>query len=229
MIRRTSGLVSFLVNGLFLVAGGSTLLTASCAGEDTVEGLEAGAPADFSEEIRNELSPTGVRVTHAGSLLADFWFRSAVPTGAPRQEEGVLYGALKSGSLLGVLRIHAAGRDYRAQKLPAGLYTLRYDVQPDDGEHLNLTESRDFLLLCAAADDRRPLTLGEDELHKLSAKLHQKKHPAVLFLVAANDGPGTRVRSRDEHQKLLLDVDVATTAGKPLRLTIVVVGRYKEG
>ena len=88
MIRRTPGLVSFLLNGLFLLAGGSTLLPLGCAGKDTVQGLEAGAPADFSEEIRNELSPTGVRVTHAGSLLADFWRRLQAIDGLVKGFEG---------------------------------------------------------------------------------------------------------------------------------------------
>ena len=52
---------------------------------------------------------------------------------------------------------------------------------------------------------------------------------AVLFLVATKEGPAPRVRSRDEHHSLLLDVDVPVGPGKTLRLTIVVVGRYKEG
>lgn len=222
MIGRTRTIVSFLLNGA--IAG----LLASCGDGDSVEALKEPAPAELSEAIRKELSTSGLRVVRGGRPLADFWFASALPTGRPRVEEGVLYGPLRSGSLIGAVRVHAEGRDFRAQTLPVGLYTMRYDVQPDDGEHLGLTDTRDFLLLCAAADDRTPAALDEDELHKISSKLHDRKHPAVLLMTVVQEGPAPRLRTRDASQKLILEADVPAAGGKPLRLAIVLVGKYKE-
>lgn len=222
MIGRTRTIVSFLLNAAL------ALLPAACADGDAAAPLTEAPPADVSDAVRKELAPAGVRVTRGGRPLVDVWFRSVLPTGKPRVEEGVQYPALRAGSLIGVAKVYADGRDFRAQNLPAGVYTMRYDVQPDDGEHLGLTETRDFLLLCAAADDRTTATLDEDDLHRLSSKLHAKKHPAVLLLAAPADGPAPRVRSRDESQKLILDADAAGPDGKPLRLALVVVGKYKE-
>jgi hypothetical protein len=222
MIGRARRIVSFLLNA------GILGLLAACAGPDLVGTLAEPAPSDFSDAVRGELAPSGLRIQRGGRPLADLWFRRSVPTGRPKVEEGVLYGALQAGSLIGAVRVHAEGRDFRNQKLPVGLYTMRYDVQPDDGEHLGLTETRDFLLLIAAADDRATAALGEDDLHKLSSKLHAKKHPAVLLLAETQDGPAPRLRARDASQKLIVEADAADAAGKPLRLAIVLVGKYKE-
>lgn len=222
MIGRPRRIVSFLLNAGFLG------LLAACGDEDAVEPLKEPAPADFSEAVRGELSPSGLRILHGGRPLADVWFRRAIPTGRPRTEEGVVYSPLHPGSLIGAIRVHAEGRDFRAQKLPVGLYTMRYDVQPDDGEHLGLTATRDFLLLIAAADDLATATLDVDDLHKRSSKLHAKKHPAVLLLTATEAGPAPRLRTRDASQKLIVEADAVAADGKPLRLAIVLVGKYKE-
>src|SRR5262245_17234241 len=100
MIGRRGRIVSFLLNA------GLLGLLAACGDEDAVEALKEPAPVEFSEAVRGELSPAGLRVLRGGRPLADVWFRRAIPTGRPRVEEGVLYGALQAGSLIGVVRVH---------------------------------------------------------------------------------------------------------------------------
>jgi hypothetical protein len=220
MIGRTATLVSFLLNGLALLA--------APAGDLSVEALKESAPSAVAEPVRAVLSPTGLRVLDGGKPFLDFWFRTALLTVEPRPEKGVRYGTLRPGALVGVLRMHEGATDFRAQKVAAGIYTLRYAVQPDDGDHQEMTEARDFLLLSAAADDLSPETMEWKPLVKQSAKLNGKKHPGVMFLAAGQDGPLPRLRTQGTPAQTVLEASVPTGAGAPIRLTIVVAGRYKE-
>jgi len=220
MIGRVGTLVSFLLNGLALFVAGS--------GDYAVEGLKDGPPAELSEPLRAVLSPSGYRVLGLGKPAFDFWFRPALPTVEAKPEKGVRYGTLKQGSLVGVVRVHEGAVDFRAQKVAAGLYTMRYAVQPDDGDHQDLTDARDFLLLCAAADDPSPDPMELKPLIRQSAKLNGKKHPGVLFLASGQEGPLPRIRSQGNPAQVVFEAEVPGSSGKPLRLTIVVVGKYKE-
>ena len=220
MIGRTGVLVSFLLNGL--------ALPAATAGDYSVEVLKDGAPPAVAEAVRAVLGPSGLRVLEAGKPALDFWFRAALLTVEAKPEKGVRYGTLKPGALVGVVRVHDGATDFRAQKVAAGVYTLRYAVQPDDGDHQEMTEARDFLLLSAAADDLSPDTMELKPLVKQSAKLNGKKHPGVMFLAAGQEGPLPRIRTQGSPVQVVLETAVPAAAGPPLRLTIVVAGKYKE-
>src|SRR5436190_2585055 len=108
--------------------------------EFAVEPLQEAVPADVAEAVRKELAPAASRVLRGGKPFVDFWFRSTLPTGDARGGPGVLYGALKSAGLVGVVRVHGGGSDFKGQKFPAGVYTMRYGVQPEDGDHQGVTE-----------------------------------------------------------------------------------------
>jgi len=220
MIGRTGTLVSFLLNAVALFAAG--------AGDYAVEGLKDAPPAGIAEPLRAALSPSGYRVLGGGKPALDFWFRIALSTVAATPEKGVHYGTLKQGALVGVVRVHEGAVDFRAQKVAAGLYTMRYAVQPDDGDHQDMTDARDFLLLSAAADDLSPEPMELKPLIKQSAKLNGKKHPGVLFLASGQEGPLPRVRTQGNPAQVVFEAEVPGSGGKPVRLTIVVVGKYKE-
>lgn len=196
--------------------------------EFAVEPLKEGAPAEFSEAIRKELPSAGHRVLRGGKPFVDFWFRSAVPTAEARGGLGILYGTLKPTGLVGAARFHAGASDFKAQRFPAGLYTMRYAIQPEDGDHQGVTESRDFLLLCPAAADGTPEVMEPKELSKLSARVNGKKHPAVLYLVSGQGGTLPRVMKDDAAERAVFEAEVPTSGGKPLRLSIVIVGKAAE-
>lgn len=186
-----------------------------------VEPLDAPAP-------RPGLAAPGRRVLRDGQPLLDLWFRSPLPTAAATKESHVLYPTLKPRALAGAVRFHEAGVDFRAQKYPAGLYTLRYMVQPDDGDHFGLMDSRDLLVMTAAADDPTDGDLEADALIKASSKLHGGKHPGVLYLVAPQDGEVPRVRRDAKENRTILETEAPTGEGKPLRLALVIQGKLAE-
>lgn len=202
---------------------GVTLLAAS---DYRVEPLGEGAPADVAEPVRKEFAPSGSRVLRDGKPFVDFWFRAAVPTGENRGPK-ILYPTLRQGGLVGIARFHGGGSDFKAQKVPAGVYTMRYAVQPEDGDHHDVTESRDFLLLCGASADGSPDPMVEKDLIKLSAKLNGKKHPAVLYLVSGQGGALPGVVTDRKADRSVFEAEVSA-GGKPLRLSLVIVGKVAE-
>ena len=211
----------------FLIPFVLTLL-AGRAEDLAVEALREAAPAEVAEVIRKELAPAGFRIHRAGKPFVDFWFRTTLPTAEARQGLGILYATLKSGGLVGVARFHGGASDFKAQKFPAGLYTMRYAVQPEDGDHQGVTESRDFLLLCPVATDPSAEPMEFKELNKLSARVNGKKHPAVLYLVAGQGGTLPRIVKDETAERSVFECEAPGAGGKPLRLSIVIVGKAAE-
>src|SRR5262249_26522391 len=76
--------------------------------------------------------------------------------------------------------------DYRKQKIPAGVYTLRLAYQPMDGDHMGTAPYNEFCLLSPAAKDEKPDTMQPKELHELSANAPGGTHPGVLLLFPNN-------------------------------------------
>jgi len=195
--------------------------------EFAVESLKEGAPAEVSEAIRKELAPAGTRVVRGGKPFVDFLLRAALPTGEAKSGLGILYPTLKPAGLVGVARFHGGSSDFKSQKFPAGVYTMRYALQPEDGDHQGTAESRDFLLLCQTAVDLTPDPLESKDLNKLSAKVNGKKHPAVLYLVSGQGGKLPRVLHDETAERAVFEAEVPA-GGKTQRFSIVIVGKAAE-
>jgi hypothetical protein len=138
--------------------------------------------------LAGDLAPQGAQVLSGGSPLCNLWLMKSIPTvRSSDSSPDILYGNLQIGTLVGVVQILAPAQDFRHQKVPAGVYTLRYGQIPQDGNHMGVSQYRDFLLLCpAAADTKLDTALGFDELVALSRKTLTTGHPAVLGLIPAN-------------------------------------------
>lgn len=194
--------------------------------------LDEAAPAGVSERVRAEMAPKGARVLGEDKKpYVDVWLRKTVPTGTPRDLLGVKYPAIQDGTLVGVARFHAATTEFRGIKVAAGVYTLRYAVQPEDGDHQGTADSRDFFVLCPAADDASPDAMKLEDAVKLSAKVSGKKHPAVLWLARRGEEGDKlpRLVHDGEASRWLLECETAQGAkAEKLRLWVVVVGRAAE-
>jgi hypothetical protein len=143
------------------------------------------------EELRSELAPEGVK---AGSL--EIWLRSVPPLGEAREGLGIEFGRLVPGALAGAVRLTSEWSDYKGQKIAAGLYALRYGIEPADGNHMGVSAYRDFFLLVPVADDPGPAAVpGPDDLSALSTKASRTHHPAVLALFPVDrvEKPATAV------------------------------------
>lgn len=159
----------------------STLLANGWA----LETLKEEPPKEVAAPIREALPPEGIRILgKGGKPYMDLWVRKEIPLkkleGAP--PASLKFAELEEGSFLAVVRVHKKTTDFRDLPLPAGTFTLRYGWQPVDGNHVGSSDTRDFGLLCALAEDAKLDPVPAKRLVELSAKVSGSKHPSVLYV-----------------------------------------------
>lgn len=174
---------------LRLTVFAACLLTSVAAGraddEHELETIDE-LPKGLSPAIEKLVNPEGFRVVGEDGPVADVWLLKdlAVEPGF-KSSLSKLY-AFKPGQLIGALRI-ADGveyTDFKGQEMKAGTYTLRYGLQPMDGNHVGTSETSDFLLaLPAAIDTKVDAIATKEELSEESAKAAGSTHPAIFSLV----------------------------------------------
>src|SRR4029077_15421748 len=125
--------------------------------------------------------------------------RTAVPSGPKTTEDGAALPNIPLGSLVGALRFPGRGSDRRGQNIKAGVYTLRYGLQPVNGDHQGVAPQRDFLVMIPAADDTNPnATPAFDDLMKMSRKASGTPHPAVLSMSASSNSTFPELKKEAE-------------------------------
>jgi hypothetical protein len=178
-------------------------------------------PRQLDAAIRKLLDKRCIRVKNNDGDLFEVWFRREVPVKATEVQfkNGLTYQEVPSSTLAGALRIVKETTDYRKQKLPAGVYTMRVAVQPVSDDHSGTAPHREFCLLCSAKDDKKPDLLEPRALQELSAKITED-HPAVLLLFPGKGATATPqlVARPGGHQVLL--VKLPALAG-PIKGTIL--------
>lgn len=197
------------------------------------EVLSEPAPKDeLSSTVFDQLAPQGIRIIRGTKTqLCDVWFCKELKSKAGDLEPNVNY-ALTPGQLVGVVRFHRDGADIRDQEIVEGVYTMRYALQPVDGDHVGTFPTRDFLLLLRAEDDQEAAPLEDsDELNELSAAAADTSHPASWpLLKVANpltDPVGMRHDEENDWWILRVHRDGAGD-GQIVDLEIVVVGVVEE-
>lgn len=158
------------------------------AANPQLEKITSPPPEAVSAGIRELLNSEGFRVLDGSNILGEFWLRKDVPLSeSPSGELGVAFGKLQPGTLLGVAHFPNGWSDYKGKPVKGGVYTLRYGVQPADGNHLGASLYRDFLLLNLTSDDAdAKVVYSMNELVTLSKKASGTAHPAVLSLFPVN-------------------------------------------
>src|SRR4051812_31431372 len=189
---------------------------------------DSDAPTQLAEPVRKLMGKKAVQLLDAGGkVVVEVWFREGVPVKATdaQVKNGLTYREVPLSSVLGAMRVVSAERDYRKQKLPAGVYTLRLAVQPMDGDHMGTAPYGEFVLASPAADDKKPDLMDAKALQEMSAKATES-HPAV-FLLWPGKGAGATPRlerKTDNHWVVLLNLDVTVNGKKatlPLGLVLV--------
>jgi hypothetical protein len=208
-----------LCTSLWLVV---VVLLANCAAFAAAPKVEAtGPPASLSDALKQAVAAKGWRITLDDGWIAEFWFTKQLKT-EKKDLPGALYPELSNSEFVGVVRFPQGMSDYRGQSLPAGTYTLRYQLLPQDGNHMGVSPNPDFLLASPAADDTRPeQAYVERKMVALSAKSTGTGHPAVIALESAGKA-GTV--AKEENGNVIFGVDVPTEDGGTLKLGIVVKG-----
>jgi len=202
--------------------------------------LKQAPPSSVSPEISAVLNPEGFRVLDGeGKPFADIWLRKTIPaTTRPAGPSGVIqFPFLAEGELLGVLQLVSEGHDYRDQTIAKGVYTLRYGLQPVNGDHLGVSPFRDYALLLPATKDKSIASLPRKQLETQSAESAGSSHPAVFFMLAVPPSAAAKSPSmiHDEEKntwRVVVPLSLAikgetTPATHPV--SIIVVGASEGG
>ena len=189
-----------------------------------VESIGAFADTQASDSLRTALEKTGYRVRLPdGSVQCEIWFRSNLPIAAKPIAEDAIYSFGES-ELIGVIRFPKATADFRNQQLKAGSYTMRYEVSPNDGNHLGVSATRDFLLLIPIAADKDPhAAYNLDELVSLSSKASGTSHAAPMAL-ASSPNTSTPSVAKTSEGFYLFSLGVKTERGERIPFAIIVEG-----
>ena len=198
------------------------VVTAVFAAAPQVERIGALTVPGASAALKQAVEDKGYRITLDGGWTAEFWFAKQLKTAA-KNVPGALYSELTNAEFVGVVNLPKGMADFRGQAIPAGVYTLRYQLLPQDGNHMGVAPNPDFLLAIPLASDPNP---EQGYLYKklvaLSAKATGTNHPAVIALDTPGD-PGSAVG--DKQGTVVFSVTVPSSgASATEKLGIVVKG-----
>jgi hypothetical protein len=190
------------------------------AADPVLEKLAAPAPEELAESIRAGLAPEGFRVSVDGQSLMEFWGRKELPLKEADGGIGVSFGRIGVGTLVGAVRIGEGWSDYKKHPIQPGVYSLRYAIQPADGNHMGVSEHRDFLLLLPATEDKDLSTeFKQEDLLPLSFGATLTAHPGVLALFPVTKDPAGPELLKNDLGQWMVAVKVGSLA-----LGLVIVG-----
>ncbi|HZE26040.1 MAG TPA: hypothetical protein VE083_01580 [Terriglobales bacterium] len=194
-----------------------------------VEALGALADAAVPEPVRQALAAKGYRILLEGSAIAaELWLRKDMPAQPKKETADVIYDRIVESTLVGVLRFPQASSDFRGQPVPAGFYTLRYALIPNDGNHLGVAPSRDFLLMIPAGSDPGPeKVLKFQELVALSRQASRTKHPAPLSMLEPEGATAPAV-SKDDQDHYIFSAGIKLSSGDEMPFALVVKGTAQQ-
>lgn len=185
-----------------------------------VESIGPLTAGPVSDGLRQAVADKGYRVTLESGWVAEFWLGKDLKTGK-NDTPGALYPELADGEFVGVVNLPQGMVDYRGDKVAPGLYTLRYQSLPQDGNHMGVAPNPDFLLAIPAADDPEPdQSYAYKKRVALSAKSTKTNHPAVIALESAGSS-GTV--SENDSGEVVFTVAIPAAGGSE-KLGIVVKG-----
>ena len=169
----------------------------------SVSPLTEKAPAALAAGLAAQLAPAA-KVT-LGAATLDIWLVSKLE----RTADGPGWSNVESGTLVGALRVAGEFKEIRGKVVKPGVYTLRYGLQPQNGDHLGISTFREFVLLSPAPIDTDPKVLGFDGVVALSKEVIGTAHPASLSLDPPEDAPGAVLsvyKNEHGHEGVVLQI-----------------------
>jgi hypothetical protein len=149
------------------------------------------APKQIGESIRQALQPKAVQLLDGDKPALELWFRSEIPLKSKPASADKALDAIPEISLLGAVSVGSGQRDYKDNEIAPGIYTVRFGLQPQDGDHLGTAEFNYFAVLIPAASDPQLDGIKTfKEMAKASGKDTASAHPVVLSLRPVSSDAG---------------------------------------
>jgi hypothetical protein len=205
-----------------------SLLCAAQAGK--VESVGPLTDNAVPQAVRQALDTEGYRLSlNAPASFCELYIRKGIPAQTKKVGDGVAYPQLAESTMVGVIHFPQAAADFRGHRIPAGFYTLRYGLMPDDGNHLGAAPNRDFLLVIPAAADTDPsATFKFQDLVGMSAQTSGTKHPSPLSLVETSSPSSTPSVSKSDQDYWIFTSTMKLNSGDDLPFALVVQGTAQQ-
>ena len=207
------------------------MLSLFCAAQSgKVESIGPLTDNAVPENVRQSLEAKGYRLTlDDPKSTCEFWARKSIPLQSKKSDDqAVVYPELSESMFVGVIHFLQAAADFRGHQIPAGFYTLRYELMPDDGNHLGAAPNRDFLLLIPAqSDPDSNATFKFQELVAMSSKTSGTKHPSVLSMAPA-DKITTAAVIKDDQDHWIFSSTLKLAQGGELPFALIVKGTAQQ-
>jgi len=213
MLKTSSILAAFLLTVTLSTANGQ---------EHSIEIIDAAPEADdVSTELKEQFADKGIRVKRGSTrTVCEVWFcKQWVVESGFKATEDRLY-PFAPGQLIGW-----------DQSVSSGWYTLRFGLQPVDGNHEGTSPTRDFLVMVDASQDAVDKKWDVKDLLEASAEAAGSTHPAMMCLQRATDGSELAVRHDESHDWWILHIVGKGTADNKTQdvpFDLVVAGHATE-
>ncbi len=196
------------------------------AAELTLKVQDKQPPKTLDASISAVLQKKAVQLLDGDQPVYEFWFSAELPLQSKPASLAHALDSVKQATMLGAVSVPKAQRDYRDDELAAGDYTMRFALQPQDGNHLGTAEFNYFAVLVPAKTDTKPDGITEYKtLVKASSKATTTDHPVILSLRPASSASGDLPKLNDpvsEHKSVRVKVP-AKAGGESTSLVFEVV------
>lgn len=209
---------------VILAVGLLPVLRAS-AQAPTVTTASVAVPSEIAAPIAALLAAQVTTVTTSAGKMELWWVKSLPLREGARTPA---WSEVAEGAVVGAMRLGSAWNDIRGHAIRPGVYTLRFALQPQNGDHMGISPNREFLLPAPAADDTSAEPVGYDGAVELAKKASRRSHPASLSIdpPSASAPPLTTTTNDLGHQVVV--ISVPTSAGAPLTFGLVVEGTIEH-
>ncbi len=186
-------------------------------------------PKDLAKNVAGKIDPNGYAIVGPTDTIGTIWLAKNLAVKPGFEPSFSVKYPFTVGELIGVLEVKkdSGMTDFRGQELKAGVYTLRYGQQPQDGNHIGTSESSDFLLALPAKKDTKPGTLANsDKLIEESASAAGSSHPAIFSLLAPEKVANAKLTHNEDREFWILDLiasgkDKNKAVKVPLKLVVI--------
>ena len=211
------------------------LIGASCIaqGQDqfSVDVTHAPPKAEvLSDDLVQHFDTKGFLIKSGARTVCELWLAKKWEIDPKFKASKERLYPFQPGQLIGLVHFNRKYLDFRKQTVPSGWYTLRFALQPVDGNHEGTSIIRDFLLLLNVQQDEAKKKWADKSLFKASAESIGTTHPAMLSLQSASEGtPSILHNAEKEFQILhLIGNGIAGEKGQATPLDFVVDGHAPE-
>ena len=180
------------------------------AADFTLKTADKPPPQEIGDSMRGTLQAKAIQLMQSDKPVLEIWFRQEVPLKSKPASAKESLGTIRETTFMGVVSIiDTSLHDYKDNEIPKGIYTVRYGLQPKDGDHLGTSEFDYYFVLIAATDDKDLNGLSKfKSMVKASGKSTASGHPLVVSLRPASGGnamPGL-TDPEAEHKAILVNV-----------------------